>query len=88
MNFCRDGNELSTRDLQKMVQALPQYTEQMEKISLHVEVGFDLIMLWYVYLLFLVVVFRADYFAGFFCLRLQGKLTELSGKRDFETLGN
>ncbi|PRQ57634.1 putative sec1-like protein [Rosa chinensis] len=33
----RDGNELSTRDLQKMVQALPQYTEQMEKISLHVE---------------------------------------------------
>ncbi|KAM5554911.1 hypothetical protein ABKV19_023030 [Rosa sericea] len=35
----RDGNELSTRDLQKMVQALPQYTEQMEKISLHVEIA-------------------------------------------------
>ena len=34
----RDG-ELSTRDLQKMVQALPQYNEQMEKLSLHVEVG-------------------------------------------------
>ena len=71
-----------------MVQALPQYTEQMEKISLHVEVDFDLFMLWYVYLIFLAVVFRGNYFAGFFCLRLQGKLTELSGKRDFETLGN
>ncbi|KAL2337471.1 hypothetical protein Fmac_011917 [Flemingia macrophylla] len=35
----RDGNELSTRDLQKMVQALPQYTEQVEKISLHVEIA-------------------------------------------------
>ncbi|XP_057455345.1 protein transport Sec1a-like isoform X2 [Lotus japonicus] len=35
----RDGSELSTRDLQKMVQALPQYTEQVEKISLHVEVA-------------------------------------------------
>ncbi|KAH9620879.1 hypothetical protein KSS87_022612, partial [Heliosperma pusillum] len=35
----RDGAELSTRDLQKMVQALPQYTEQMQKLSLHVEVG-------------------------------------------------
>ncbi|GAU38610.1 hypothetical protein TSUD_266500, partial [Trifolium subterraneum] len=35
----RDGSELSTRDLQKMVQALPQYTEQMEKISLHVEIA-------------------------------------------------
>ncbi|KAK9910768.1 hypothetical protein M0R45_034714 [Rubus argutus] len=35
----REGNELSTRDLQKMVQALPQYTEQMEKISLHVEIA-------------------------------------------------
>ncbi|BBG97416.1 secretory 1A [Prunus dulcis] len=33
----REGNELSTRDLQKMVQALPQYTEQVDKISLHVE---------------------------------------------------
>ncbi|KAL6322625.1 hypothetical protein AAG906_014297 [Vitis piasezkii] len=33
----RDSNELSTRDLQKMVQALPQYSEQMEKLSLHVE---------------------------------------------------
>ncbi|KAG8659378.1 SNARE-interacting protein KEULE [Manihot esculenta] len=34
----RDG-ELSTRDLQKMVQALPQYSEQIEKISLHVEIA-------------------------------------------------
>lgn len=38
--ICRDSNELSTRDLQKMVQALPQYSEQMEKLSLHVEVDF------------------------------------------------
>ncbi|KAK7260236.1 hypothetical protein RIF29_26119 [Crotalaria pallida] len=35
----RDGSEISTRDLQKMVQALPQYTEQVEKISLHVEIA-------------------------------------------------
>ncbi|XP_027906316.1 protein transport Sec1a-like [Vigna unguiculata] len=35
----RDGGEISTRDLQKMVQALPQYTEQVEKISLHVEIA-------------------------------------------------
>ncbi|GAB4861893.1 Protein transport Sec1a [Ancistrocladus abbreviatus] len=35
----RDGSELSTRDLQKMVQALPQYQEQVEKISLHVEIA-------------------------------------------------
>ncbi|KAF5946397.1 hypothetical protein HYC85_016625 [Camellia sinensis] len=35
----RDGAELSTRDLQKMVQALPQYNEQMEKLSLHVEIA-------------------------------------------------
>ncbi|XP_054781286.1 protein transport Sec1a isoform X2 [Prosopis cineraria] len=35
----RDGSELSTRDLQKMVQALPEYTETMEKISLHVEIA-------------------------------------------------
>ncbi|XP_058086242.1 SNARE-interacting protein KEULE-like isoform X3 [Magnolia sinica] len=35
----RDGSELSTRDLQKMVQALPQYSDQMEKLSLHVEIA-------------------------------------------------
>ncbi|PSS26359.1 Protein transport Sec1a like [Actinidia chinensis var. chinensis] len=35
----RDGSELSTRDLQKMVQALPQYNEQMEKLSVHVEIA-------------------------------------------------
>ncbi|KAL0411818.1 UNVERIFIED_CONTAM: protein transport Sec1a [Sesamum latifolium] len=32
----RDAGELSTRDIQKLVQALPQYNEQMEKLSLHV----------------------------------------------------
>ncbi|KAG6435675.1 hypothetical protein SASPL_100550 [Salvia splendens] len=32
----RDGSELSTRDIQKMVQALPQYNEQMEKLSIHI----------------------------------------------------
>ncbi|RWR90958.1 SNARE-interacting protein KEULE-like protein [Cinnamomum micranthum f. kanehirae] len=34
----RDG-ELSTRDLQKMVQALPQYSDQIDKLSLHVEIA-------------------------------------------------
>ncbi|KAH1106331.1 hypothetical protein J1N35_010099 [Gossypium stocksii] len=35
----RDVGEISTRDLQKMVQALPQYSEQIEKLSLHVEIA-------------------------------------------------
>ncbi|KAL2251661.1 UNVERIFIED_CONTAM: Protein transport Sec1a [Sesamum indicum] len=35
----RDAGELSTRDIQKMVQALPQYNEQMEKLSLHVAIA-------------------------------------------------
>ncbi|KAK1285793.1 SNARE-interacting protein KEULE [Acorus calamus] len=35
----RNGGELSTRELQKMVQALPQYNEQMDKLSLHVEIA-------------------------------------------------
>ncbi|KAK8486318.1 hypothetical protein V6N13_139806 [Hibiscus sabdariffa] len=35
----RGGGEISTRDLQKMVQALPQYSEQIEKLSLHVEIA-------------------------------------------------
>ncbi|XP_019057659.1 PREDICTED: SNARE-interacting protein KEULE-like isoform X2 [Tarenaya hassleriana] len=35
----RDAGELSTRDLQKMVQALPQYSEQIDKLSLHVEIA-------------------------------------------------
>ncbi|ESR58503.1 protein transport Sec1a [Citrus sinensis] len=35
----RDGGELSTRDLQKIVQALPQYSEQVDKLSLHVEIA-------------------------------------------------
>ena len=34
----RDGGEISTRDLQKIVQALPQYSEQVEKLTLHIEV--------------------------------------------------
>lgn len=34
----RDG-EISTRELQKIVQALPKYNEQMEKLSLHVELA-------------------------------------------------
>ncbi|KAJ3679862.1 hypothetical protein LUZ60_016140 [Juncus effusus] len=33
------GAELSTRDLQKIVQALPQYSDQVEKISLHVDIA-------------------------------------------------
>ncbi|KAB1217102.1 SNARE-interacting protein KEULE [Morella rubra] len=37
--LCRGGGELSTRELQKMVQALPQYSEQIDKLSLHVEVS-------------------------------------------------
>lgn len=43
--LCRDGNELSTRDLQKMVQALPQYNEQMERLSTHVAVVYQLKLL-------------------------------------------
>ncbi|KAF5732954.1 protein transport Sec1a [Tripterygium wilfordii] len=35
----RDGGELSTRDLQKIVQALPKYGEQVDKLSLHVEIA-------------------------------------------------
>ncbi|XP_042397739.1 probable protein transport Sec1b [Zingiber officinale] len=35
----RDGGEISTKDLQKIVQALPQYNEQVEKLSLHVEIA-------------------------------------------------
>ena len=35
----RDGGEVSTTDLQKIVQALPQYGEQVEKLTLHIEVN-------------------------------------------------
>nr|XP_029117492.1 SNARE-interacting protein KEULE isoform X3 [Elaeis guineensis] len=35
----RDHGELSTRDLQKVVQALPNYGEQIDKLSLHVEIA-------------------------------------------------
>jgi len=36
----RDGGEISTRDLQKIVQALPQYSDQVEKLTLHIEVDY------------------------------------------------
>jgi syntaxin-binding protein 1 len=36
--FNREGQELSTRDMQKMVQALPQYRDQLDKLSLHIHV--------------------------------------------------
>ncbi|KAM0868721.1 hypothetical protein ACQ4PT_041138 [Festuca glaucescens] len=35
----RDGGEVSTTDLQKIVQALPQYSEQVEKLTLHIEIA-------------------------------------------------
>ncbi|KAK1377082.1 SNARE-interacting protein KEULE-like [Heracleum sosnowskyi] len=35
----KDGEELSTRDLQKMVQSMPQYNEIKEKLSVHVEIA-------------------------------------------------
>lgn len=39
LHQARTGAELSTRDLQKMVQALPQYSDQIDKLSLHVEIA-------------------------------------------------
>ncbi|KAG6548880.1 hypothetical protein Mapa_009643 [Marchantia paleacea] len=35
----KEGQELSTRDMQKMVQALPQYRDQLEKLSLHIHIA-------------------------------------------------
>ncbi|KNA14722.1 hypothetical protein SOVF_105040 [Spinacia oleracea] len=35
----RESGELSTRELQRMVQSLPQYSEQIDKLSLHVEIA-------------------------------------------------
>ncbi|CAI0385498.1 unnamed protein product [Linum tenue] len=35
----KDGGEISTRELQKIVQALPKYNEIMEKLQLHVEIA-------------------------------------------------
>ncbi|MFS7913869.1 putative sec1-like protein [Helianthus anomalus] len=35
----RDGDVLSTRELQKLVQALPQYSEQKEKLSVHADIA-------------------------------------------------
>uniref|UniRef100_A0ACD5Z448 Uncharacterized protein n=3 Tax=Avena sativa TaxID=4498 RepID=A0ACD5Z448_AVESA len=39
LHQARTGGVLSTRDLQKMVQALPQYSDQIDKLSLHVEIA-------------------------------------------------
>ncbi|KAH1223436.1 SNARE-interacting protein KEULE [Glycine max] len=39
IHFLRSSSEMSTRDIQKMVQALPQYSEQIDKLSLHVEIA-------------------------------------------------
>ncbi|KAH6558406.1 hypothetical protein KP509_1Z065700 [Ceratopteris richardii] len=35
----REGQELTTRDMQKMVQALPQFRDQIEKLSLHIDIA-------------------------------------------------
>ncbi|KAL2348121.1 hypothetical protein Fmac_002121 [Flemingia macrophylla] len=35
----KDSREMSTRDLQKTVLALPKYNEQIDKLSLHVEIA-------------------------------------------------
>ncbi|XP_010529509.1 PREDICTED: protein transport Sec1b isoform X2 [Tarenaya hassleriana] len=35
----REFGDLSSNDLRKMVQALPQYSEQIDKLSLHVEIA-------------------------------------------------
>ncbi|KAF7013511.1 hypothetical protein CFC21_027593 [Triticum aestivum] len=46
LHQARTNGELSTKELQKMVQALPQYTDQIDKLSLHVEIAeklFDII---------------------------------------------
>ena len=40
----RGGQEISTRDMQKMVQALPQYREVIEKLGLHIHVCFQRIL--------------------------------------------
>lgn len=42
---------MSTKDLQKMVQALPQYSDQIEKLSLHVEVSSAFTKFPYIYLI-------------------------------------
>ncbi|KAL9328001.1 hypothetical protein ACSQ67_003004 [Phaseolus vulgaris] len=35
----KGSGDMSTRDIQKMVQALPQYSEQIDKLSLHIEIA-------------------------------------------------
>ncbi|XP_006647243.1 probable protein transport Sec1a [Oryza brachyantha] len=39
LHQARTEGEISNRDLQKLVQALPQYSDQIEKLSLHVEIA-------------------------------------------------
>ncbi|XP_024521880.1 SNARE-interacting protein KEULE [Selaginella moellendorffii] len=34
----KEGQDISTRDMQKLVQALPQFREQLDKLSLHIQV--------------------------------------------------
>jgi hypothetical protein len=34
----RNGQEISTKDMQKMAQALPRYRDQLDKLSLHIHV--------------------------------------------------
>ncbi|CAL9241021.1 unnamed protein product [Arabidopsis halleri] len=34
-----DFGDLSSKDLQKMIHTLPQYSEQIDKLSLHVEIA-------------------------------------------------
>ncbi|KAH7352483.1 hypothetical protein KP509_19G048300 [Ceratopteris richardii] len=35
----REGQELTTRDMHKLVQALPQFRDQIEKLSLHIDIA-------------------------------------------------
>uniref|UniRef100_A0A0E0P6F1 SNARE-interacting protein KEULE n=1 Tax=Oryza rufipogon TaxID=4529 RepID=A0A0E0P6F1_ORYRU len=39
LHQARNGGDLSTKELQKMVQALPQYSDQIDKLALHVEIA-------------------------------------------------
>lgn len=34
----REGQEISTKEMQKLVQALPQFQDQIDKLSLHIHV--------------------------------------------------
>ncbi|EFJ05985.1 hypothetical protein SELMODRAFT_236643 [Selaginella moellendorffii] len=35
----KEGQDISTRDMQKLVQALPQFREQLDKLSLHIQIA-------------------------------------------------